>query len=403
MVLDGGVWADEWERWAPDLDVTLVPYSSITQRVKTEKGGSRPVGKLRLEYRTHWDTVILDEAHYIKGRTTTWTEAVLRLSTDRMMLATGTPVPNWAHELFISLKLLHPEESHPGGEFGSYWRWVNQWFEVTPSRWNPQAKEIGTLKACVPGCNRCQHWVDFHRANLGDLFLQRLRDDVLTDLPPLTGPVYLQCKMGAAQSRLYRQLKKDFIAWTESGAEVVAWNKAALSVKLAKVVTGVQLVDPASVGSAKLDALVSNLEGQAQPALVVAHFQSACEMARDALRAAGKKCELIYGPTSRADRLRFVRAFQSGDLDVLVGSLDVISEGLTLTRADTVHFLERSWRPFKNEQALRRIHRIGQDRPVTAYVYVTSGTIDDRMTDLLATKTEQELRSLRPHQIAALL
>lgn len=402
MVLDGGVWSDEWERWAPDLDVTTVPYSSITVREKTEKGGSKPLGRLRPEYRGHWDTVILDEAHYLKGRNTTWTEAILRLQADRVMLATGTPVPNWAHELFVTLKLLRPEEAKPGGSLGSYWRWVEEWFHTAPSRWNPRAKDIGALKACTAACNRCRHWVDFHRANLGDLFLQRLRSDVLTDLPPLT-EVTVPCQMGAAQKKLYRELKKHFIAWTESGAEVVAWNKAALSVKLAKVVTGVELVDPTSKGSAKMDALLGNLESQAQPALVVAHFQPACEFARDALLRAGKTVRLVYGPTSRSDRLAAVRDFNGGHVDVLVGSLDVISEGLTLTRADTVHFLERSWRPSKNEQTRRRIHRIGQTRPVTSYTYVTAGTVDDRLTYLLETKSDQEIRALRPHQIAALL
>lgn len=403
MVLDGGVWSDEWERWAPDLDVTMVPYSSLTLREKTEKGGTRPTPKLRLEYRTHWDTVILDEADYIKGRDTTWTKAVLRLSADRVMAATGTPVPNWAHELFTLLKLLHPTEAGPGGAYGSFWRWANEWFNVTPSRWDPHAQDIGTLKACNEKCNRCRHWVEFHEQNLGGLFLQRLRDDVLTDLPPLTGPVVVKCRMGREQTRVYKALKKDFIAWTESGAEVVAWNKAALAVKLAKVVTGVQLIDPAVNASAKIDTLLANLAGQAQPAFVVAHFQPACELVTEALRRAGKKVELVYGPTSRSDRLKAVRAFQGGHLDVLVGSLEVVSAGLTLTRADTVHFLERSWRPSRNEQALRRIHRIGQTRPVTAYHYVTEGTVDDRLTDLLATKTDQEIKALRPHQIAALL
>ncbi len=403
MVLDGGVWADEREKWRPDLDITMVPYSSINLREKTAKGGTRPTDALRPEFKGHWDTVILDEAEYIKGRSTHWTKATLKLSADRIYAATGTPVPNWAHELFTLLQLLHPSEAKPGGRFGSYWRWVNEWFVVTPSRWDQHARDIGTLKACGPKCGRCTHWVEFHRANLGGLFLQRLRDDVLTDLPPMTGPVYIQCKMKPAQAKLYKALKKDFIAWTESGVEVVAWNKAALSVKLAKLVTGVQLLDPTVDASAKIDALVANLAGQARPALVVAHFQQACELASEALRRAGKRVETVYGPTSRSDRLRAVRGFQRGDVDVLVGSIEVICAGLTLTQADTVHFLERSYRPSRNEQVLRRIHRIGQTRPTTAYVYVTEGTIDDRLTELLETKTDQQIKSLRPHQIAALL
>lgn len=412
MVLDAGVWADEAERWRPDLDVTTCSYSSLTARERTEKGGTRPVGRPRREFADRWDTVILDEAHYIKGRKTTWTEAVERLRFDRAYLLSGTPIPNWAHELFIPLRLTHPSQAGGGQAYGSFWRWAKRWFDVTPSRWNPRAFEIGRLLACQPECKdlrgptgeraACEHWAEFHEANLGGVFLQRLRDDVLTDLPPLVEQE-VACRMGPAQKRLYEELKKDFIAWTESGVEVKSWTKSALAVKLAQVCTGVEVVDPESRGSAKLDALVERVEGQAQPSLVVAHFRAACRAAGEACRRAGKAVAVITGESGPVERRAAVQAFQRGDLDVLVGSLDTISEGLTLHRADTVHFLEHSWRPSRNEQALRRIHRIGQVRPVTAYHYRTTGTVDARIKRLLESKSDQAMMALRPRDLAALL
>src|SRR5690625_6759348 len=60
-----------------------------------------PKYRLRDEYKGHWDAVIVDEAHYTKGRKTSWTWAVQQLAknSEYFLEMTGTPVPNWAHEI----------------------------------------------------------------------------------------------------------------------------------------------------------------------------------------------------------------------------------------------------------------------------------------------------------------
>ena len=83
-----------------------------------------------------------------------------------------------------------------------------------------------------------------------------------------------------------------------------------------------------------------------------------------------------------------VRAFLDGRVDVLVGSLSVMSEGLTLTRADMLVFMEKTYRPAVNEQAMRRVHRIGQTRPVTVLDYVTPRSLDENKRKVLEVKTE---------------
>ena len=170
-----------------------------------------------------------------------------------------------------------------------------------------------------------------------------------------------------------------------------------------KVATGLETLDPETRCSSKLDALRERLAAQAQPSLVVAHFRDSCEVAAEASRSLGKTTGLIHGGTGPRERLRLIRAFQAGELDVLVGSLETVAEGLTLTRADTVHFLERSWKPSRNIQALRRIHRIGQTRPVTALYYEAPKTYDQRIAKVLESKTDQQIRALTPRQVAALL
>lgn len=392
MVLDSGTWDDEIEKWAPGADVTQVSYSSLTEREKTSKGGTRPTDRLKPEYRGHYGTVIGDESHYIKNRKTHWSVAFQKLRADNVRLATGTPIPNWAHEAFTSLQVMYPEEAKPGRDLGSYWRWAKNWFEVGPTHWSPM--DVGDLR-------EDRTWEQFRQENWGDRMLLRLREDVLKDLPPLTLQQW-RVPMTKEQARVYRQLKKDFIAWLASGEEIVAWNSASQLVKLAKAATGLQVLDPTVDQSGKLDTLQRILSDRPLPTLVVAHFRDSVEACARAARVAGQEAFWVHGGTPRQQRRDFIRAFQRGNLQVLCASIDLISEGMTMVAGDQVVRVERSWRPHKNEQVLRRLHRIGQTRPVTAIDLVSADTVDESILDLLTSKTEQQIRALGIKELRAL-
>lgn len=406
MVLDGGTWKDELELWADDPErFTTVSYSMLNEREKTDKGGTRPIDALREPYTGHWDTVILDEAHYVKGRKTSWTNATRKLQTDRLFLATGTPFPNWAHEMFVPLQLIFPDEAKMGKRFGSYWRWAGEWFDTTPTRWSRGLPSVGEMLACSPSCfdrpayDPCVHYLRFAEENLGNRFLQRLRDDVLTDLPPLT-EVVVDTPMVPKQERMWKQLKKDFVAWAEDGREISAWTDSALHVKLDRLSTGMEVVG-AGAGSGKFDRMLFDLENRARPTLVVAHY-------KDTLNAAAKlvqerlklRVRVVHGDKSRGERRNDIADFKAGRVDVLFGSLDTIAEGLTLTVADMIIGLEKSYKPSRNVQAMRRIHRLGQERPVTVLWYKTP-RVDDGKWRLIDTKTDRQIRTMRAAELIA--
>jgi SNF2 family DNA or RNA helicase len=389
MVIDGGVWDDEIARWRPDADVTQVAYSRLSEREKTAKGGSRSTGRLKPAYARPWGTVILDEAHYVKGRKTNWTLAAKQLRAERMFLLTGTPLTNWAHEAFVLLQLLCPEDAKPGKRLGSYWRWAKEWFEI-----GEQYGKGGVVVSdhVVGEFRKDKHWQDFIDANWQDRMLLRLRENCL-DLPPLTEQTIL-VDMVPAQRKAYKELKKDFITWLDSGEEIAAWSSSGLLVKLAQCATGLEVIAPGAVGSGKLDVLQTLLADRGQPTLVVAHFRKSVEACADRAAAAGMTAVIVHGGTSKRMRALSVRAFQDGKVPVLCATIDTISEGLTLNAADQVIRVERSWRPSRNEQVIRRIHRIGQDRPVTAIDLVTRGSADERVLELLASKTDQQMKAL---------
>ena len=420
MVLAGGVWQDEIAKWVPD-QADRIHLTSYTRLGSQNPGGLQPdkgyyqqparwARLLNPEVDQRWGAVILDEAHYLKGRgslRSNYAQAVAARA-DRTYLASGTPIPNFAPELFPLLQALNPGQARPGGDYGSYWRWVARWFHVTPNPYTRYA--IGSMRGCTDACaahpphDPCEHYREFAAAELGGVFLQRRRDEVLTDLPPLT-EVTVEVPMGAKQRAAYRSLKKTMVADLGDGDRAVAWSQSAAHVMLDQLTTGLDLltdrrpVKPRA-DNAKLARLAEDLEGRSRPTLVMAHYQSTVEACVQVAAGLGLKAEAVYGPVPAAARTRRVRQFQAGELDVLVGSLETLAEGLTLVAADLVVFVERSWKPSRNEQALRRIHRIGQTRPVTALDYVTPGSIDAGKRELLAVKTDHQLRVLTAAELA---
>lgn len=408
MVIDGGVWDEEIAKWRPNIDAVQIPYSMLNERERTGNGsGTRPTDRIRPEFLQDFDTLICDESHYLKSRKTHWTKGAQTLAArcSRVMLATGTPIPNWAHELFTTLQLLFPEEAHPGGEFGSYWRWIKKWFSTWKPPYAPKSIEIGGLKGCIHGNDpSCSCWVRFHEVNFQDRFLQRLRDDVLTDLPPMTTQ-QIEVVMAPAQAKAYRELKKQFITWVEeTGSEITAWHSGDLTVKLAKCATGLEVLDPGARGSGKFAALKDIYLDRPRPMLVVGHFRRTVQVAAEISEGvAARRTAVLTGGTAPAQRRSIIKDFQAGKFDTLCATIDVVAEGLTLTKADTVVRIERSYRPSKNQQVVRRLHRIGQTRPVTAIDLVSKGTIDREILALLDRKTDQQMKALRPRELLALM
>lgn len=396
MVINSGTWDDEIARWTPDLDVTQVPYSSIAQRstngrVPRDQNGF-PMTPLKPEYRRRYGTVILDEVHYIKGRKTSWANAILELRALNIEQATGTPIPNWAHEAFMPLRSLYPDKARAGHEFGSYWRWANEWFQVNEKsyRKGQVSREVGDLRSD-------RTWEEFREANWGDRFLRRLREDVLKDLPPLTMQEW-KVPMAGEQLKIYKRLKKDFVAWLDSGAEIAAWSEPGLLVKLAKLSTGIEVLDPKHTGNptGKIKALGEILWSRSRQTLVVAHYRDTVEACARASRDVGKRPAMIHGGVSMAERTAAIRAFQNGEVDTLCASIVMIAEGMTLHQggADTVIRVERTATPSKNDQVIRRLHRIGQLRPVHCIDLVTPGSYDSKQNKMLARKTDQQMRAM---------
>lgn len=357
-------------------------------------------------------TLILDEAHHAKNSKTSWHNglAVIANRAVRVHQGTGTPMPNSANEIWGPFNLLYPDEH----AFRYYWPWAEMWFGKFASR-HADTYEAGTT---LLGCRHkgddaemCEHWREFHEANIAGRAIRHARDDVLTELPPLTGnddPLWTP--MTATQKRAYASMKKDLLALIpDEGIELEALSATHQFSLLHQMASGVSIADPNSdptdKHSGKLVEFADLIRYRKRPTLAVAWFRnSAAAIAR--VCAKQKKSYVIMGAaTSRNNRAKAVADFSAGRFDVMVASIGVVKEGVDgLQRAsDETILFERDWRPGVNDQVIRRLHRLGQDYPVTARQLITPKSVDSYQWDVLHDKATGIRRALRRAELEALL
>ncbi len=328
-------------------DVTVINYDIVAARL--EELSVRPLRAL-----------VLDESHYCKNSSAQRTQAVQRLAgavpDGGLVLAlTGTPVMNRPAELVAQLRILgRLEEFGSGAQFGRRFR--------------------------GPDAHVRLHWHLHARC-----FVRRLKQDVLPQLPPKTRSVVPVELDNAAE---YRLAERDVVAWLQSQpldlGELDAKVAAALRAERLVRLNALKLLAARGKLHAAL-AWIHNFCSSGEPLVVFAHHReiqrAVLERFPSALR--------ILGEDSPAARERALRAFQEGEgagSGLIVCSMAVAGQGLTLTRTSSVAFLELEWTPAMHDQAEDRCHRIGQRDAVNATYLLAADTIDETIATLLERK-----------------
>lgn len=394
------VWREAIEMWGDQLDPSVelawMSYSGICKRVPKDPGKSAAmvVPAPRSGMDLEWDTVIADEAHYLKGRNTNWTKVVRKLKSERMYLGTGTPLPNWAHEIFTILRFLYPGDQR----FSNYQRWLGNYFKMWKPPWGGKyTVEVEGLHRGITWEQAAQEW------GLPGRWLRRLLDDVLPELPPMTRQV-VKTRMTGQQATAYRQLHKEWMTiLPETGEEIVSWDSGGIYSKMLQCSTGLFTLHPGEKsGSAKLQLLRDLMAERHHPTIVFCAFRNTADGVGEQLAKDGKKVAVVSSSYSRQHRFDSVAAFKAGEVDTLVGTVGVLSEGITLNQADTCIFIERSPRPITNAQARQRIRRFGQTRPTLSIDLITEDTVDEALFELIERKETQTDLALTGIQLAAL-
>jgi len=102
------------------------------------------------------------------------------------------------------------------------------------------------------------------------------------------------------------------------------------------------------------------------------------------IKASGWSYLILTGQTQKRGEL--VDAFQAGKASIFLISLKAGGVGLNLTAADTVILYDPWWNPAIERQAMDRVHRIGQDKPVFVHRLIAEGTVETRIAEMQARK-----------------
>ncbi len=325
--------------------------------------------------RQAWHLVVLDESQMVKNAGSRTATAARRLNARHRLSLTGTPLENHLGELWAQFHFLLPGWLGDARSFQRDWR--------TPIEKNGESQRARLLAQRV-----------------APFILRRRKDEVATELPPLTEQVH-RVALAGAQRVLYESVR---LAADEQVRRVLAkqhFDGAMVSIldallKLRQACNDPRLLQPeAAVGpapdgySAKLDWLRERLPAlvaEGRRVLVFSQFTRMLRLVQADLAALGLPWLSLTGDTPTAQRGDVVARFQRGEAPIFLVSLKAGGVGLNLTAADTVIHIDPWWNPAVEQQASARAHRIGQDKPVLVYRLVAAGSIEEKLLALQARK-----------------
>lgn len=358
------------------ISVVIINYESVRLHSKLAKYGSIALSEadrtLKELNQVPWACVIVDEAHRLANPKAQQTRAVWAVahsdSVVKRFALTGTPIRKSPLDAWSILHFISPDEWPSRGQYRK--RFVLEGLDFMG---------YPTILGFNPATEDEFHQLFDHR------FLRRTKEEVLPDLPPIIRTVR-HIPMEAKQERTYRAIEKDMLAQLESGALVVT-NPLTQTIRLRQAASATLDIEGDKVElrtpSNKVAALLDLLEERAgRPTVVFAEYKGLIDCVANAMQASGLSFGRITGDESPAQRAETVDRFQRGSFSALLCTLGAGSEGITLTAADCMVFLQRSWSAVQNSQAEARFHRIGQEADSVEIIdFVSKDTIESRVLD----------------------
>ncbi len=347
-------WVRELRTWAEDLPVEVITGEADARRAAWRVSNC-PLKLVNYELltrdaalvadeRVQFDVVVLDEAQRIKNHGSKTAEVVHSLNRRRSWALTGTPVENRSEDLVNIFRFVDPGRVPP----------------ETPAR---------QLPLLTAGC-----------------ILRRTKDEVLADLPPKTvRDAFVE--LTQAQRAAYDLAEKEGVVRLNAlGDTITVQHVFELILRLKQICN----FDPLTGESAKLEQLESDLAEIAdsgRKAIVFSQWVRPLEILARELRALAPL--QFHGKIPPGQRQAVLEQFrQQPRHGVLLMSYGTGSVGLNLQSANYVFLFDRWWNPAVEDQAINRAHRIGQKEPVFVMRFITPGTIESRIAEVLERKRE---------------
>jgi SNF2 family DNA or RNA helicase len=186
-------------------------------------------------------------------------------------------------------------------------------------------------------------------------------------------------------------MAKNMLAELKGGEVIAALNPLQQFMRLSQLASAYAELDDdgnvkLSTPSNKVDAFMELLEeASGEQVVAFAESKQLIQLVAGELIRQDIPHGLITGDQDAARRQLIVEQFQAGNLRVVLCT-SAGAEGITLTSARILVFLQRFWSSIKNKQAADRVHRIGQERGVDIITFATTGTVDEYRETQLADK-----------------
>lgn len=352
-------WADEFQKFAPDLDVAVVHgLKSHRESILAENHQIYVTSYATFRqdseiYRDlSFDFLFLDEAQVMKNAQTKIAQSLRRFVVPSVFALSGTPIENHLGELWSIFQIVLPG--------------------LLPAK-----KEFMKLST-----ERVAQFIK-------PFVMRRKKEEVLTELPDLIEVVY--------KNELEDQQKAIYLAQLQQMQERLGQvSDSEFQRNRVEILTGLmrlrQICDTPGLfmedyqgESGKLDSLrdllVQIAEG-GHRVLIFSQFRGMLDRIEQELPDLGLTSFKITGSTPSQERQEMTKAFNQGERDVFLISLKAGGVGLNLTGADTVILVDLWWNPAVESQAIGRAHRMGQEQAVEVYRLVTRGTIEEKIQEL---------------------
>jgi SNF2 family DNA or RNA helicase len=329
--------------------------------------------------RVKWDLIILDEGQRIKNWEAKTSQVIKALKSPFALVLSGTPLENRLDELYSVVEFIDDRRLGPAFRFSNWYRVVDE-------------------KGRVLGYKN----LDDLRERLKPVLLRRTRKMVMSELPPRATeirripPTDEQLLLHNSQMKIIQTIIcKKYI----SEMDLLRLQKALLICRMAANSTF--LVDKVPPGySSKLvefENLIDQLIDEEDRKIVLfSEWTTMLSLIEPLLGKRKVEYVRLDGSTPQKKRQGLIHQFQKERDCKFFITTNAGAIGLNLQAANTVINVDLPWNPAVLEQRISRVHRMGQKRPVQAYLLVTEETLEEKLLGTLSAKHELALAALDP-------
>ena len=386
-------WSRECKLWCPRLNVVvlnpvkeereetleLIGQHKFEVVITSYEGVNICINKLR---KIKWEVLIIDEAHRIKNENALLSKNVRLFQSKFRLLVTGTPLQNNLHELWSLLNFLLPDIFSSSSDF-------DEWFNMSGGDNKDNKNKDGDVELMEDTEDKNAEIVQQLHKILKPFLLRRTKSEVEKTLPPKK-EIHIKVGLTELQKDIYKNLLTRSLLQTESKTIykniIMQLRKACNHPYLFE---GIEKPNPPPnhlvIYSSKmriLDKLCTKLYGKSQ-ILIFSQMTRMLDILEDYCNERHYEYCRIDGETSLEARERMISEFTQKNSTKFIFLLSTRAGGLglNLMTSDTVILYDSDWNPQVDLQAMDRVHRIGQTKPVLIYRLLCENTIEEKILE----------------------